>query len=136
MVINIKNQSGKNRVVTSIDQGSIKSYPLEVDQVVQFECHEDMAELECDGTVLLVPTVLESVNYTLIEDKEIIRSRQQADVLYVFILVAICAITILTLKSTSLLVLAVFLMIEVLIITGMYKVLKSEQRGETVFIER
>ncbi len=135
MLITINNRSSKERVVTCLNEGKVNTYTIDIDEKIEFDCTEDLAELECDGTVHFVPTVQEETHYTLIDDKEILRSRKQADVLYVFVLVVMCSISILTLYS-SLLILGMFLLIQILIITGIYRILKSEQSGEVVFIER
>lgn len=135
MLITINNKSSKERIVTCLNAGKVNTYSIDVDGKIEFDCLEDLAELECDGTVHFVPTVQEQTVYTLIDDKEIYRSRKQADVLYVLTLVIMCSISILTLH-TSLLIMGIFLLIQILIITGVYRILKTEQSGEVVFIER
>lgn len=135
MLITINNKSSKERIVTCLSDGKVDSYSIEVDEQIEFECFEDLTELECEGTVHFVPTVEDQKIYTLIDDKEIYRSRKQADVLYVLVLVVMCSISILTLYA-NLLIMGLFLLIQVLIITGIYRILKTEQSGEVVFIER
>ncbi len=135
MLITINNKSSKERIVTCLNDGKVDSYSIEVDERIEFECFEDLAELECEGTVYFVPTVQDQKIYTLIDDKEIYRSRKQADVLYVLVLVVMCSISILTLHA-NLLIMVLFLLIQVLIITGIYRILKTEQSGEVIFIER
>lgn len=135
MQIYIRNNSSKPRIVLCSDQGSNKSYKVLVNEVVEITCSEELAELECAGTVLFVPTVFEMMEYTLIDDEDIKRSRKQADILYLIFLISICILTILTL-DTLLLYSLLFIVVEVLILTGCYRVLKTEQRGEVVFIKR
>lgn len=135
MIININNKSSQDRVITCIDNGTIKSYPVKTNEQVEFSSVEPLAEIECDGSVILLPTIFETANYAIIDDKDIYRERKQADVIYFICLVLMCALTILFLKTT-IIYLILFLVIQALIITGVYKILKSEQKGEVVFIER
>lgn len=135
MVINIQNKSSRQRHITCLDNGMVKAFDVEPGHSVEFTSDEELAEIECDGSVTLVPTIFEAKSFTLIDDKEILRSRRQADILYVIILIFICSLTILNLRG-NLIILGVFLVIEALIVTGIYKILKSEQIGEVVFIER
>lgn len=135
MIINISNKSAKDRVITCIDNGSISSYPIKSDEKIEFTTVEPLAEIECDGTVILVPTIFETSSYTIIDDKDIVRGRKQADMMYIIILIVMCALTVLFLK-TNVIFMVLFLIIQALIITGAYKILKTEQLGEVVFIER
>ncbi|WOO88082.1 hypothetical protein RZE82_03880 [Mollicutes bacterium LVI A0039] len=135
MIINISNKTGKDRIVTSIDQGEVKTYTITKDNFIEFECHETLVELECDGTVLFIPNALDAMNYTLIEDKEVLLARIQINVVFIISLIIMCSITLLTLKA-NIMVTGLFLIIQALIIFGMYNSLRTEQRGETVFITR
>lgn len=135
MIINIHNSSSKERVITCLDKGTVKTYSVEVDQSIEFNSNESLSEIECDGTILLLPSIFEASSYTLIDDKEILRGRRQADILYIIILILMCSLTILYLRG-NLIILGLFLVTQALIITGIYKILKSEQIGEVVFIER
>lgn len=135
MVINIINKSTKDRVITCLDQGAVKSYPVAVNETIEFENYENLAEIECAGTTLFIPTIFETTNYTLVDDKEIYRARKQADIMYVLVLTLMIAVTILSIDAT-IVITGLFLIIEALIITGVYKIVRSEQVGEVVFIER
>ncbi len=135
MVINIINKSTKTRVITCLDHGTVKSYSVAVNETIEFDNDENLAEIECAGTTLFIPTIFNSVNYALIDDQDIYRARKQADIMYIFVLILMLVITILTINA-NLIITVLFLAIQALIITGIYKIVRSEQVGEVVFIER
>lgn len=135
MKISINNKTGIERIVTVLDQGTVKKYTIEDEQLINIECTEDLAELECSGTIHFCPTIFENKSYTLVNDQEIIQVRKQLDILYTLVLIILGAISILLL-NTSPIFIGLFLVIIVLIVTGIYKILKSEQKGEVVFVER
>lgn len=135
MIIKLENKSGKERVVSSIDSGSVLTYKVEDGQTVEIECSENLAELECSGTVIFIPTVFEEVGYTLIEDKEVIQSRKQIDAMFLILLITVLIMIVLSIK-VSVFVIGIALVIQALILLGVYKVLRSEQKGEVVFVNK
>lgn len=135
MIIKLENKSGKERVISSIDSGSLQTYKVEENQTVEIECSENLAELECSGTVIFIPTVFEEVSYTLIEDKEIIQSRKQIDAMFLILLITVLIIIVLAIKA-SVFIIGMALVIQALILLGVYKVLRSEQKGEVVFVNK
>ncbi len=135
MKISINNKTGIDRVITILDNGTVKKYAVQNEEIIDIECNEDLAELECSGTLHLCPTIFDYKAYVLIEDQEITQARKQLDIIYIITLVILCAVSILLLKVGPILI-GLFLVIIVLLVTGMYKILKTEQKGEVVFIER
>lgn len=134
MIINITNKSMKDREVTCLDNGAVNRYAINSEQSIQFESTESLAEIECDGTVLLVPTVADSISYTIIDDLDIVRGRKQTDILYIILLLLMCTLSVILL-NTHIVYMIIFLIIQALIMTGIYRILKTEQKGEVVFIE-
>lgn len=134
MVIGIDNKSSKQRIITCLIDEKLKTYKIDVNENIKFDVNEPLAEIECDGTVILIPTIDEAVNYSLIDDQDIYLARKQSDIIYITCLILMCALTVLFLKTTIILI-VLFLIIQALIITGIYKILKSEQKGEVVFLE-
>lgn len=135
MIISIENKTNKDRVVTSIDQGKVNSYKIATDEIYEFECDENLAEIECDGSVIFIPTVIDAKNYVIIDDMEVKRSSKQIDILFVTLLIAFSVIAFIKIDA-NLIVTGLFLVIQALILTGIYRVLKSEQKGQVVFLEK
>lgn len=135
MIIKITNMSTKKRIVTSIDDGKITTYPLEVNEHIEFDSNENLAELECDGTVLFVPNALDSVSYALIEDEEAKVDRTKIDIVFILYLMAMCTITIFTINA-EFWVIALFLIIESGLIFAVHHLFIKEQDGNILFFEQ
>ncbi len=134
-MVTIYNETDKAIIVTRVNDNGLDTYTIDVGNNVKLEPTSDLMELECEGTVYFAPTFHKNARVDIIEDRELTILKKKTDLF--FIIVSVIFVALVFLFVTQGIVFQALYTVTILFFAkGVHSLIKNENIGNVVFIER
>lgn len=134
MEFKITNNTPKAKVVTVVDNQEMKKITIAPTEHVVIANPKDLSELECNGTIFLLPTFIENKQVELLDDKEVKRSKFQLIFALIILTAAIAIFSYVTL-TTDLKMKIALIAVEVGTAVLVWVLLSKELKADVVIRE-
>ncbi len=134
-MLTIYNETNKEIVVTRVNENGLDTYPIAIGNNVKLEPTSDLMELECEGTVYFAPTFHKNTRVDIIEDRELAVLKKKTDLFFIIISVIFIALVFLFVTQ-GIVFQALYIVTILFFAKGIHSLIKNENIGNVVFIER